>query len=347
MRLPVVAAVTGFACAAAFRTFAFAPSSTSSSSSSSAPTSHLRHHPVVHCYRSIENAIHFKKEKEQLFSGRFQPYTLGEIIPITHDVALFRFLLPSSDDEFNLKPCSTLQACYKYGVQAAEQVFRFYTPVTANHTKGYFDVIVKRKQGGAMTKHLFGMHIGDKLLFRSVSFKMLYKANKWKQVGMIGGGTGFTPMLQVIRHALTEPLRDEQGNLDQTKLSFLFCNRTEKHILLKGLFDDLAVRFPDRFRMYYTIDQCVDPKSWNGFVGFVTPEMIRETMPSPTEKDSIILVCGPDHLLHHVAGTPMQTMASMSSGLNVQPVAPDLNNLVGLGGVLGSMGYNGDQVYRF
>lgn len=304
---------------------------------------------TAYCYNSIEHSIHHRTEEAKVFSNRFQPYVLGEIIPITHDTALFRFLLPNLEDEFNLKPCSSLQACYKYGVQAKDQCYRFYTPVTANHTKGYFDIIVKRKQGGQFTKHLFGMHIGDKLLFRCVSFKIQYKPNKWDHVGMIAGGTGFTPMLQVIRHALTEPL--EPGVVDKTKLSFLFCNRTEKHILLKGLFDDLAEKYKDRFRLFYTIDLPLNSEYWskqkNCFTGYVTEEMITQSMPKPNEKNSIVMICGPDHLLHHVAGTPMQTMAAMSSGLNIQPLAPDLNNLVELGGILGKLGYTNDTIYRF
>ncbi|KEG09689.1 putative NADH-cytochrome b5 reductase [Trypanosoma grayi] len=298
------------------------------------------------CYRSIENALQFRNKKRpgEVFSQRYKPYRLGEVVPITHDTALFRFLL-EPDEEFNLKPCSTLQACYKYGVQPMDQCQRFYTPVTANHTKGYFDLIVKRQKDGLMTNHLFGMHVGDKLLFRSVAFKVQYRPNKWKHVGMVAGGTGFTPMLQIIRHSLTEKWDD--GTVDKTKLSFLFCNRTEKHILLKGVFDDLAERFPKRFKVYYTVDQPVDPDSWPHFVGRVSKEMVQKSMPAPDEKSMIIMLCGPDQLLNHVAGTPMGTMSAMSSGMNIQPLAPDLNNLVQLGGILGELGYSNDDVYRF
>lgn len=305
----------------------------------------------VQCYQGVDNALTFRNKQRpgQVFSQRYERYQLGEIIPITSDVALFRFLLHDPEDEFNLKPCSTLQACYKYGVQPTEQCQRFYTPVTANHTKGYFDLIVKRKTDGLMTNHIFGMHVGDSLLFRSVAFKIQYRPNRWKHVGMIGGGTGFTPFLQIIRHALTE--KWDSGEVDKTKLSFLFCNRTERHILLGGVFDDLAQRFPNRFRVFYTVDLAIDKDAWlkksNHFLGYVTPEMVRQSMPAPDEKDKIIMLCGPDPLLALVAGTPMSTMASMSGSLNIQPIATDINNLVSLGGILGELGYDNNDVYRF
>ncbi|CAD2215552.1 NADH-cytochrome b5 reductase [Angomonas deanei] len=305
----------------------------------------------VECYRSIENPLHFrnKQRPNQVFSQRYEPYQLGEIIPITSDVALFRFLLHEAEDEFNLKPCSTLQACFKYGVQPLDQCQRFYTPVTANHTKGYFDLIVKRKQGGFMTNHLFGMHVGDKLLFRSVAFKIQYKPNRWNHVGMIAGGTGFTPMLQIIRHSLTD---ESDSAKDKTKLSLLFCNRTEKHVLLKGVFDDLAERYHKRFRVFYTVDLAVNKAEWlaqgdNHYLGLVSKEMLKRSMPAPGDKKKIIMLCGPDALLTHVAGTPSQLMTSMSGGLNIQPMATDINNLVDLGGLLKDLGYQNDDIYRF
>lgn len=321
---------------------AWTASLTSSSSSSSSP---------VECYRGIQNPLKFRNppRKGQVFSQRYEPYQLGEIIPITSDVALFRFLLHDGESEFSLRPCSTLQACYKYGVQPTDQCQRFYTPVTPNHTKGYFDLIVKRKQGGLMTNHLFGMHVGDSLLFRSVAFKIQYKPNRWNHVGMIAGGTGFTPMLQIIRHSLLEQW--EGGLVDRTKLSFLYCNRTERHVLLSGVFDDLARRFADRFRVFYTIDLAVDKASWleqeNHFLGLVTREMIEKSMPKPDEPKKVIMLCGPDALLSHVAGTPLSTMGAMSGGLNIQPMATDINNLVSLGGILAEMGYSNDDIYRF
>jgi len=192
---------------------------------------------------------------------------------------------------------------------------------------------------------LFGLHIGDKMLFRSVCFKIQYKPNKWEHIGMIAGGTGFTPMLQVIRHSLTEPL--EPGVVDRTKLSFLFCNRSERHVLLKGLFDQLAQQHPDRFRMFYAVDEARDPAKWAGYTGYVTKKMIQETMPGPSEPNSLIMICGPDHLLHHVAGSNMYLLNTMSGSAAIQPFAPDIGNLDRVGGVLGELGYDSSKVYRF
>lgn len=379
--------------------------------------------------------------KKRPFSARYRNYILGDIINLTHDVALFRFLLPNEDDEFHLKPCSTLQARVQYSGNAADTIERFYTPVTPNGSKGYFDLIVKRKPDGLMTNALFGLRIGDPMQFRNVMFKLSYKPNRWDEVGMICGGTGFTPMLQVIRHALRpavdpfEALAAAEGSNstdssnsatssdnaatdaqietaaaaaaadsvpaaspvdvaplsmpspmpsptpepavlvpsetpavanaaaaaaaeeaavmaaaparkkpkapepDRTKLSLLFCNRTENHILLRHVFEQLADEFPDRFRVKFCVDRAVNPAAWRGYTGYVTEEMIRDTMPPPDRARSIILLCGPDHLLHHVAGTSYYALHTLSSGKRVQPAGVDLANLTTVEGLLGKMGY--------
>ena len=252
----------------------------------------------------------------------------------------FAFFFDDPDTEFNLRPCSTLQGKFTTGLQLADLITRFYTPVTPNHTKGYFDIIVKRKPNGMMTKHLFGLHVGDRMHFREVPFKLLYKPNRWKEVGLIAGGTGLTPMLQVIRHAL------EEYPEDRTKLRLIFCNRTENHILLKGLLDRLARDHPERFSVVYGVDCPVDAERWKGFTGYLTADLLRAHLPPPSPS-SLILVCGPDNLLWHVAGTPTQLMDTLSGGRPVQPMAVDLANLTKLGGLLAQLGYTDHDVYRF
>jgi cytochrome-b5 reductase len=48
-----------------------------------------------------------------------------------------------------------------------------------------------------MSKHLGELKVGDTLDFKGPLPKYPYKANTKKHVGMIAGGTGITPMLQV------------------------------------------------------------------------------------------------------------------------------------------------------
>ena len=89
---------------------------------------------------------------------------------------------------------------------------------------------------------------------------------------MIAGGTGITPMLQIVRAALKNPL-------DRTKLSLIYANVNPEDILLKKELDELAAKHSHRFRVYYVLNN--PPPSWAGGVGFVTKEILTTSKQLP------------------------------------------------------------------
>lgn len=62
------------------------------------------------------------------------------------------------------------------------------------------------------------------------------------------GGTGITPMLQLVR----EVVQDES---DPTQMALLFANQTPGDILLRDELDSLARDNPHRFKLWYTVDR--------------------------------------------------------------------------------------------
>ena len=67
------------------------------------------------------------------------------------------------------------------------------------------------------------------------------------------GGTGITPMLQVISHVL----KDKNDN---TKLALLFANQSEDDILVREELENLQKEHSDRLKIWYTVDR---PKDGN------------------------------------------------------------------------------------
>ena len=55
-------------------------------------------------------------------------------------------------------------------------------------------------------------------------------------------------MLQLIRAVFRD-------NNDQTNLSLLFANQTEDDILLREELESVQNEFPDRFKLWYTVDR--------------------------------------------------------------------------------------------
>ena len=60
-----------------------------------------------------------------------------------------------------------------------------------------------------------------------------------KRINMIAGGTGLTPMYQVMKAILSNPA-------DLTEIRLLYANQTEADILLRPELEALAKSHPDR-----------------------------------------------------------------------------------------------------
>ena len=87
---------------------------------------------------------------------------------------------------------------------------------------------------------------------------------------MIAGGTGITPMLQVIKAIIRN--RPRNGGNDTTKVDLIFANVNPDDILLRDQLEQLE-KEDDGFRVYYVLNN--PPEGWTGGVGFVTPDMIK------------------------------------------------------------------------
>lgn len=113
--------------------------------------------------------------------------------------------------------------------------------------------------------------------------QMKYTPNMVRGIGMLAGGTGITPMLQIIRAVLKNPE-------DKTHVSLIYANVNEEDILLREDLEYLATRHPDKFELHLVVER--PWPGWTGGVGFITEAMIREYCPPPAP-DIKILICGP------------------------------------------------------
>ena len=143
------------------------------------------------------------------------------------------------------------------------------------------------------------MKVGDTLDFKGPILKRAYKANEYEHIGMVAGGTGITPMLQVIDEILENPA-------DKTKVSLLFANVSVNDILLKEQLDKRETLHPDQLKIHYVVDKLEEPswisrtlsrpfgksEPWSGSVGYINSQMIFEHLPPPSS-NSTVFVYGP------------------------------------------------------
>ena len=229
---------------------------------------------------------------------------------ISHDTRKYRFGLPSKEHILGLPVGQHIHLSAQIN---GELVIRSYTPVSSDDDKGFVDLVVKvyRKNvhpkfpdGGKMTQYLDEMKLGDTIAFRGPSGKLQYLGNgkfsikklrkdppqivNVKKVNMIAGGSGITPMLQLVNEIL-------KRSGDDTQLALLYANQSEQDILLRDDLDVLAAKHQDKFKVWYTVDRASE--TWKYSVGFVSDKMIQDNLFSPST-NTITVMCGPPPMIN-------------------------------------------------
>ncbi|CAM9750675.1 unnamed protein product, partial [Choristocarpus tenellus] len=247
------------------------------------------------------------KQAVALDPENYIPFTLAEIEKISHDTRRFRFSLPSPTHVLGLPIGQHISLRFEEAA-TGKVVTRSYTPTSSDEDLGYVDLVIKVyfpnvepkfPDGGQMSMHLERRKIGDTVDMRGPKGNLTYCGNgvfsikrrddrKVTKLGMIAGGTGITPMLQIIAAIMRE------GEGLEMELSLIFANKTEEDILLRDSIEDMASKHKN-FNFHYTLDK--PPKTgWTYSSGFVTKEIVGTNLPAPGP-ETLILMCGPPPMI--------------------------------------------------
>ncbi|KAJ5449337.1 Cytochrome b5 [Penicillium cf. griseofulvum] len=221
---------------------------------------------------------------------QFKSFPLTHKEVVSPNVYRFIFSLPNTDDILGLP---TGQHIALRATINGKSVSRSYTPVSNNTDLGRIELLVKVYPQGQMTKHLEQMNIGDTIEIRGPKGAMQYTTSYANHIGMIAGGTGITPMYQLIR-----AICDDKA--DTTKMSLLYANNTEEDILLRKELDDFARENPHKFSVQYVLSQAGE--DWTGHRGFVSQDLIQ-TYLAPADEDNKMLLCGPPPMMNAMKKT--------------------------------------------
>eukprot|EP01060_Flectonema_neradi_P039962 TRINITY_DN896_c7_g1_i4.p1 TRINITY_DN896_c7_g1~~TRINITY_DN896_c7_g1_i4.p1 ORF type:complete len:301 (+),score=60.40 TRINITY_DN896_c7_g1_i4:58-903(+) len=229
---------------------------------------------------------------------------------LSHNSRLFTFALPGPDWRLGL-PVG--QHVSLYCTVDGKSVIRAYTPVTNDATVGVLKLAVKVYPDGKMTQYLDKMTVGDRMLFAGPKGEFEYfshgkfsiKGNKRhvKHFSMIAGGSGITPVLQVIESIYN-------NEKDKTKVSLIYANQTEEDILLRETLEEMASNRKGQFHFYFTLDRPAD--DWKQGKGFITENMIKENLPPPTES-TVVLMCGPPPMLKYACEPNLTSLGYAAS----------------------------------
>jgi cytochrome-b5 reductase len=236
----------------------------------------------------------------------FQKLPLIKKEVLSADSFRFVFALPSKDMLVGL-PIG--QHVSIRGSVNGKLVSRSYTPTSNNADRGVLELVIKCYPAGELTNgYLKQLEVGDLVEFRGPKGGIRYIPGMAQKIGMVAGGTGITPMYQLIRAICENPR-------DMTEVSLIYANKTETDILLRKELDDFARKYPANFKIYYVLEQT--PKAWNGGSGYVTKEMMKAQFaaPSPTTK---VFLCGPPPMVDS-AKKSLNTLGFGLAGANPKP----------------------------
>jgi cytochrome-b5 reductase len=292
----------------------------------------------------------------------YVPMALIQKDVLSHDTVKFTFALPNAQAVLGLPTGQHVSLKYYHPTtndddDATTQqqqppptaVQRSYTPVSDNTTVGTFSLVIKVYRpllpkfptGGKMSQHLDHLQLHDTILVHGPKGHTEYHGNgkitvkplgkklvehrTSRHIGMMAGGTGITPMLQILHHIfIQDAVRDKN-----TQVHLIYANQTEDDILVRTELETLQRNFPTRFSLWYTIDRYTPPttttsttpdtndatttttttKVWKYDIGFITSTMIEQHLVFPKSvRDTQFFMCGPPPMIKFACLPALQAL---------------------------------------
>ncbi|KAG8389719.1 hypothetical protein BUALT_Bualt01G0008000 [Buddleja alternifolia] len=234
---------------------------------------------------------------------------------LSKDVRLFRFALPNEEQKLGLPVGKHIFICATIDEKLC---MRAYTPSSGVDAVGYFELVVKIyfkglhpkfPNGGLMSQYLDSMKLGSFIDVKGPLGHIEYigkgyfsvhgKQKFAKKLAMIAGGTGITPIYQVMQAIMKDPE-------DRTEMYLVYANRTENDVLLKDELDRWAAENSDRVKVWYVVQESVK-EEWKYSVGFISESVLREHIPESSEY-TLALACGSPPMLQFAVNPNLEKM---------------------------------------
>lgn len=255
----------------------------------------------------------------------FKPLKLAAKTIISPDTVRLRFELPTAED--------TLGLCVGQHIYARiGQTQRPYTPVSPVDQRGYFDLVVKIYRpaapafpdGGRFSFQLLDkVEVGQTVEFKPASCKLEYTGGQQfnikeasgvvprsaRRVLMIAGGTGITPMWQIMQAAHLHATRSGDA---VPEIVLLYSNRTEADILLREDLAAMTVARGNKCTICHTLTRpvagSVAPTMLTGRINVETLRRAGIVPSANSAADDLVLICGPPSM---VADTCKPALAAL------------------------------------
>lgn len=134
------------------------------------------------------------------------------------------------------------------------------------------------------------------------------KQGEVQRFNMVAGGTGITPMYQVITAILS-------NTSDNTQIKLVYANHGEGDILLRQELDALAAAKPKQFKVHYTLTDA--GKDWPHSRGFVNLMMFHRHL-FQAKEGTLTLLCGPPPMLQQACHPNLEQMGFEKGSTSIE-----------------------------
>ncbi|TQB75044.1 hypothetical protein MPDQ_003840 [Monascus purpureus] len=220
---------------------------------------------------------------------------------VSSDSRIFTFELEHPKQTLGLPVGRHLMIRVPDPTKKNECIIRSYTPISGITQEGTMDILVKvyfdtaTQPGGKMTTALDRLPLGSTIDCKGPTGRFEYLGNGNILIGdqerhvksfrMICGGSGVTPIFQVLRAVMQDPD-------DPTTCVVLNGNRREEDILCRAELDALVALNNAKCTMIHTLTKA--PETWAGHRGRISETLLKEY--AMLNDDCMVLVCGPESM---------------------------------------------------
>lgn len=185
-----------------------------------------------------------------------------------------------------------------------KEVRRCYSLCSSPFTDSHLAVAVKRVEGGLVSGYLIDhLKVGDTLTVLAPAGNFCCNTDQnYRHIVLIGGGSGITPLLSIIKSVLTQETL--------SKVSLVYVNSCQEKTIFHKQLDAYAQQYASRFRVvYYWSDVEKAKKQKTGLLARIFEKkyayrlnseklkLIFENLGVNTQENTLFYLCGPQGLM--------------------------------------------------
>lgn len=226
----------------------------------------------------------FKKRRKRR-DDRFLTLVVKEVVHISKDAVNVIFEKP--EEAFNYQPGQFITVISSVD---GNKIRRAYSLCSTPFLDKFPAITVKRVDEGRMSNHINDSFKGGdvvEVMEPMGQFTLEFNEETSRNMTFIGGGSGITPLISIIRSVLLKQL--------DSKITLIYANRNVEQVIFREMLESLRVANSDRFKVIHILED--DPDGFAELTGRLTPKRLGDLVKMHELSDATFFLCGPQPMM--------------------------------------------------